>query len=143
MDRIEAILLDSFKYERTQVKAPSNDKAPTWWPHIVREFDAKKWATSPDPDSYPVDGVWELPKLGNKEIYDWVQSEIMEKLLTGEEKRILYIFLGSGYRVPNKIAGKCLGLSPLSAYNKYRDILIKLKNILPADKIRVYFSMIV
>lgn len=143
MDRIEAIIINYFQYERTQVKAPSNDKAPTWWPHIVREFDPKKWATSPDPDSYPVDGVWELPKLGDREVYDWVQNEIFNKLLTGEEKKILHAFLGNGYKVPNKIAGKCLGLSPLSAYNKYREVLIKLKNILPDNKIRIYFSKIV
>lgn len=143
MDRIEAILLNAFQYERTQVKQPSNDKAPTWWPPIVREFDAKKWATSPDPDSYPVDGVWELPKLGDKEIYDWVQEEVMNKLLTGEEKKILFAFLGSGHKVPNKIAGKYLGFSPLTAFNKYEHLLIKLKNILPSDKIRIYFSKIV
>lgn len=143
MDRIEAIIINYFQYERTQIKAPSNDKAPTWWPHIVREFDPKKWATSPDPDSYPVDGVWELPKLGDREIYDWVQNEIFNKLLTGKEKKILYVFLGNGYKIPNKIAGKILGLKPLEAYNKYRDVLMKLKNILPDNKIHIYFSKIV
>ncbi len=143
MDRIEAILLNAFQYERTQVKSPSNDKAPTWWPNIVREFDPKKWATSPDPDSYPVDGVWELPKLGDKEVYDWVMNEIMNKLLTGTEKKILYTFLGSGYKIPNKVAGKLLQCSPLQAHDNYISVLIKLKNILPADKIHLYFSKIV
>ena len=143
MDKIEAILINTFQYERTQIKTPRNDESPTWWPKIVREFDAKKWATSPDPDSYPVDGVWELPKLGNRDVYDWVQREIMDKLLTGEEKKILYVFLGNGYKISPKMAGKCLGLSSLSALTQYQNILIKLKFSLPPDKISLYFDKVV
>lgn len=142
MDRVEAILINAFQYERTQVMTPSNNKAPTWWPKIVREFDAKKWATSPDPDSVPVDGVWELPKLGNKDIYDWVNGEIFEKLLTGKEKHILYIFLGNGYRLPLKIASKLLGLKPQQSIDSYNEILLKIKNSIPKDILLLYFKMI-
>lgn len=143
MDRVEAILINAFQYERTQVVKPSNSKAPTWWPHIVREFDPKKWATSPDPDSYPVDGVWELPKLGDKEIYDWVEDTIFDKLLTGNEKKILFIFLGSGYRIPLKLASNKLGLRPVDALEQYEHVLLKIKNSLQPHQIHIYFQKIV
>lgn len=142
MDRIEAILINAFQYDRTQVIAPSNAKTPTWWPHIVREFDARKWATSPDPDSYPVDGVWELPKLGDVEVYNWVNSEIFEKLLTGSEKKVLYAFLGNGYRLPLSFASKILNMKPRVALNQYNDILLKIKNSIPNDILILYFKKI-
>ena len=142
MDRVEAILINAYQYERTQVMTPSNNKAPTWWPKIVREFDAKKWATSPDPDSYPVDGIWELPKLGNIEVYNWVNNEIFEKLLTGNEKKILHSFLGNGYRLPLKLASKILHSNPMVALDKYNKILLKIKNSIPDEKLLLYFKMI-
>lgn len=142
MDRVEAILINAYQYERTQVMNPSNNKAPTWWPHIVREYDAQKWSTSPDPDSYPVDGIWELPKLGNKDIYDWVSNEILEKLLTGNEKKTIYAFLGPGYRLPLGIASKILHLKPQSAINQYNEILLKIKNSIPNDILILYFKKI-
>lgn len=143
MDQVEAILINSFQYEVTQVVQPANNKAPTWWPHIVREYDPKKWATSPDPDSYPVDGVWELPKLGDKNIYNWVQDEIFDKLLTGNEKKIIYTFIGRGYKIPLLKASKKLGLKPKEAKYQYESTLIKIKHQVDPDKIRIYFQQIV
>lgn len=142
MDRVEAILINAYQYELTQVMNPSNNKAPTWWPKIVREFDAQRWATSPDPDSYPVDGVWELPKLGNIEVYNWVNNEIFDKLLTGNEKKILHSFLGRGYRVSVKLASKILHSSPQLCLDKYNKILLKIKNSIPNDILLLYFRMI-
>ena len=143
MDRVEAVLINAFQYERTQVMTPSNSKAPTWWPHIVREFDPKKWATSPDPDSYPVDGVWELPKLGDREVYDWVNNEIFDKLLTSKEKNILKVFLGNGYRLPLKLASKMLGCKQFEAKQEYEDTLMKILHSVNQNDLRVYFSKIV
>ena len=143
MDRVEAILVNAFQYERTQVMTPANNKSPTWWPHIVREFDPKKWATSPDPDSYPVDGVWELPKLGDREVYDWVNNEIFDKLLTGEEKKILYAFLGNGYKISSHFASKILKCKSSEAKREYENILMKILHSINKDELRVYFQKIV
>lgn len=139
MDRVEAILINAFQYERTQVMTPSNNKQPTWWPHIVREFDPKKWATSPDPDSYPVDGVWELPKLGDREVYDWVNDVLFYKLLTSNEKNILKAFLGNGYRIPVKLASKILKCNSHEALNQYEQILMKILHSVDRHTIDVYF----
>lgn len=139
MDRVQTILLCAFQYENTQIAPLANDKAPTWWPHIVREYDPKKWATSPDPDSYPVDGVNEPIKLGNKEVYDFVQDKIMGKLLTTNEKRIIYAFLGKGYREILKKASKLLGMKSHEAIHNYERILLKIKNSLPEHEIHIYF----
>ena len=138
MDRIQTILLCAFQYENTQVAPLANDKAPTWWPHIVREYDPKKWATSPDPDSFPVDGVNNPIKLGNKEIYDYVEDKIMP-LLTREEKKIIYSFLGKGYVETVRKASRRLKLKPKEALNKYEGVLLKIKNSLPDYEIRIYF----
>lgn len=138
MDRIQTILLCAFQYENTQIAPIANDKAPTWWPYIVREYDPKKWATSPDPDSYPVDGVNNLVKLGNREIYDYVEDKIMP-LLTSEEKKIIYIFLGKGYVETLKKASRLLCLNPKEAINKYEKILLKIKKSLPEYEIFIYF----
>lgn len=143
MDRVEAVLINAFQYERTQVKTPANNKSPTWWPPIVREFDPKKWATSPDPDSYPVDGVWELPKLGDVDVYNWVNQEIFYKLLTGEEKKILYIFLGSGYKIPVKLASNKLHLGQHEALHKYESILLKILHSVNRHDLDIYFQKIV
>lgn len=138
MDRIQTILLCAFQYENTQIAPLANDKAPTWWPHIVREYDPKKWATSPDPDSYPVDGVNNPVKLGNREIYDYVEDKIMP-LLTSEEKKIIYIFLGKGYVETLRKASRLLGLNHKEAINKYEKILLKIKKSLPEHEIFIYF----
>lgn len=143
MDRVEAILINAFQYERTQVMTPANNKSPTWWPHIVREFDSKKWATSPDPDSYPVDGVWELPKLGDREVYDWVNNEIFDKLLTSDEKKILKAFLSNGYKIPVKLASKILHCNSHQAINDYESILIKILHSIPRHELDIYFLKIV
>lgn len=142
MDRIQTILINAFQYEITQVTLPSNDKAPTWWPHIVREYDPKKWATSPDPDSYPVDGIFEPDRLGSKDLYDWVQDKIMGKLLTSQEKKVIYVFLGRGYLETLRKASKKLKLSESEAIYQYEKILFKIKNSLPNYEINIYFNMV-
>lgn len=142
MDRIQSILLNAFLYELTSMAPIANDKAPTWWPHIVREYSPDKWATSPDPDSYPVDGASEPLHLGNKDVYDWVQNEVFYKLLTGEDKKILYAFLGRGYVVTPSVASKKLGIKKDQAEYKYEKILLKIKNSFPSHTIDIYFSMI-
>lgn len=138
MDRIQTILLCAFQYENTQIAPLANDKAPTWWPHIIREYSPKKWATSPDPDSYPVDGVNNPIKLGNREIYDYVEDKIMP-LLTSEEKKTIYIFLGKGYVETLRKASRSLCLNSKEALKKYEKILLKIKKSLPEHEISIYF----
>lgn len=142
MDRIQTILINAFQYENTQITPPANDKAPTWWPRIVREYDPKKWATSPDPDSYPVDGISEPIKLGSKDVYDWVQDKVMNKLLTGYEKKILYAFLGNGYLETIRKASKKLKLKESEALYQYEKTLFKIKNSLPNYEIAIYFNKV-
>ena len=142
MDKIQSILINAFLYELTSMAPIANDKAPTWWPHIVREYSPDKWATSPDPDSYPVDGANEPLRLGSKDVYDWVQDAIFSKLLTGEEKKIVYAFLGRGYVQSASIASKKLGIKKDQAAFQYGKILLKIKNSFPSHLIDVYFSMI-
>lgn len=143
MDRIQTILINAFQYENTQIPPLANDKAPTWWPHIVREYDPKKWATSPDPDSYPVDGMSEPEHRGSKEVYDWVQDRIMSKLLTTYEKKIIYAFLGRGQLETIRKASKKLKLSEDEAIYLYQKTLFKIKNSLPNHEITIYFSRVI
>ncbi len=142
MDKIEAILINYFLYEITMVPPIKNDKQPTWWPHIVREYDPKKWATSPDPDSYPVDGPSNLNQIGDKDLYDWVSSNIMDKLLTTQEKKIIKSFLSTGKRVDSQKAGKLLGCKGYEATKQYGLTLLKIKNSLNSHEIDIYFSKI-
>lgn len=143
MDRIQSILINAFQYENTQIPPLANDKAPTWWPHIVREYDPKKWATSPDPDSYPVDGINEPIKLGSKEVYDFVQDRVINNLLNQSEKIIIYSFLGRGYIETIRKASKKLKMKEDEALYNYEKVLLKIKNSLPDYEIRIYFSKIV
>ena len=143
MDRIQSILINAFQYENTQIPPLANDKAPTWWPHIVREYDPKKWATSPDPDSYPVDGLNEPIKLGSKEVYDFVQDRVINNLLTQNEKIIIYAFLGKGSVETIRKASKKLKMKEDEALYNYEKVLLKIKNSLPDHEIRIYFSKIV
>lgn len=140
MDKIETILLNYYQYEVTQVIAPHNSKPPTWWPHIVREYSPEKWATSPDPDSWPVDGVWELPKLGDIEVYNWVFNNIFCKLLTSEEKIFLHKILGRGYKISFYKACKIMHSSMSYVEHEYGRILLKIKNGLSRHEIDIYFS---
>lgn len=139
MDRIQTILICAFQYENTFIPPLANNKAPTWWPHIVREYDPKKWATSPDPDSYPVDGPNEPIKLGDKEVYNWVQDEVMNKLLTSNEKKVLYAFLGRGHIETPRKASKKLKLPELEALYNYEKILFKIKKSFSKHEIDIYF----
>lgn len=143
MDRIQSILINAFQYENTQIPPLANDKAPTWWPHIVREYDPKKWATSPDPDSYPVDGINEPIKLGSKEVYDFVQDRVINNLLTQNEKIIIYAFLGKGSVETIRKASKKLKMKEDEALYNYEKVLLKIKNSLPDYEIHIYFSRIV
>ncbi len=143
MDRIQSILINAFQYENTQIPPLANDKAPTWWPHIVREYDPKKWATSPDPDSYPVDGANDPIKLGSKEVYDFVQDKVINNLLNQNEKIIIYAFLGRGYLETIRKASKKLKMKEDEAVYNYEKVLLKIKNSLPDYEIRIYFSKIV
>lgn len=140
MDKIETILLNYYIYEITSVAPIKNDKAPTWWPKIVREYDPKKWATSPDPDSYPVDGPASLNHFGDKDLYDWVADEIFGKLLTIEDKKIIKAFLSTGRRVDSSRAAKYLGCKSYEATKQYGQVLLKIKNSLEPHKINIYFQ---
>lgn len=140
MDRIQTILISAFQYENTQVPPLKNDKAPTWWPKIVREYDPKKWATSPDPDSYPVDDIEDPIKLGYKEVYDFVMNDIMPKL-TPDEKKVIYIFIGNGYLNNIKKISKKMKLPESECLYKYETILFKIKNFLPSYLITIYFRL--
>ena len=142
MDRVQTILLCAFQYENTCIPPLANNKSPTWWPHIVREYDPKKWATSPDPDSYPVDGANDPIRLGDKEVYDWVIDKVMNKLLTTEEKQILYCFLGRGQLETARKASKKLKMVMEEAIWRYEKTLLKIKNSLPEHEIRIYFSKV-
>ena len=144
MDRVEAIIINAFQYENTQVMQPANNKSPTWWPKIVREYDPKKWATSPDPDSWPVDGVWELPKYGDIEIYNWVNEKIFyTELLTGNEKKILKLILGKGYKISWQEASKKLHCKWQEAKLKYEDIIYKIYKSLDPHELAIYFQKVV
>lgn len=142
MDRIQTILICAFQYENTFIPPLANDKALTWWPHIVREYDPKKWATSPDQDSYPVDGANEPIREGNLEVYEFVQNQIMYKLLTTSEKKIVHAFLGRGQIETARKASKKLKLKPEDAIWQYEKILLKIKNSLPDYQIHIYFSKV-
>lgn len=142
MDRIQSILINAFQYENTFIPPLANNKAPTWWPHIVREYDPKKWATSPDPDSYPVDEPIKLNRVGDKEVYDWVQDRVMNKLLTTNEKKIIYCFLGRGQVEKIAKASKKLKMKEDEAVYQYERVLLKIKNSLPDYEIRIYFNKI-
>lgn len=142
MDRVQAILINAFQYELTQVAPIKNDKAPTWWPHIIREFDPKKWATSPDPDSYPIDGPEELYKLGNREIYDYVFDKVINKLLTPEENKIIFAFLGKGKLEKLSKASFLLKLKEREAKRKYGKVLLKIKNSMDPHELVVLFNKI-
>ena len=123
MDKIERILLNYYLYEITTLPPVANDKSPTWWPHIVREYSPEKWATSPDPDSYPVDGASSPIHLGDKDLYDWVSTNIFDKLLTTSEKQVIKAFLSTGKRVDSQKAGKLLGCKGYEATKQYGHIL--------------------
>ena len=140
MDKIELILLNYFIYENTTIPPVKNDKQPTWWPHIVREYDPKKWATSPDPDSYPVDGADLDNHFGDKDLYDWVSDVIFGKLLTTNEKKIIYSFLSTGKVRDSKIAGKYLGCKGYEATKQYGQVLLKIKNSVDPHELAIYFS---
>ena len=90
-----------------------------------------------------MDGVWELPKLGDREVYDWVNEYIFDKLLTGEEKKILYIFLGSGYKIPVKLASNKLHLGQQEALDKYESILLKILHLVNRHELDIYFQKII
>lgn len=139
MDKIERILLNYYLYEITTVPPIANDKSPTWWPHIVREYSPEKWATSPDPDSYPVDGASSPIHLGDKDLYDWVTTNIFDKLLTTSEKQVIKAFLSTGKRVDSQKAGKLLGCKGYEATKQYGHILLKIKNSLDPYEINIYF----
>lgn len=142
MDIVESILISYFQYELTQLASPSNDKAPTWWPKIIREYDPKKWATSPDPDSYPVDGLNEPIKLGNKELYDWVNKNIMDKLLTTQDKKLLYLILGHGYRGSFSKTAKYFKWKIDQAIHEYEKVLLKIKDSVERRELLIYFNLI-
>ena len=140
MDKIEAILLNYFIYELTTVPPIKNDKQPTWWPHIVREYDPKKWATSPDPDSYPVDGAELTTHFGDKDLYDWVSDHIMDKLLTTQEKKIISAFLSTGRVIDSQKVGKILGCKGYEATKQYGHVLLKIKNSIDPHELDIYFQ---
>ena len=142
MDKIEAILLNYYIYEITTIPPIKNDKQPTWWPHIVREYDPKKWATSPDPDSFPVDGPSSLNHFGDKDLYDWVTDKIFDKLLTTNDKQVIKAFLSTGKRVDSQKAGKILGCKSYEATKQYGQILLKIKNSLDSHDIDIYFQKV-
>lgn len=139
MDKIETILINYYLYEITMIPPIANDKSPTWWPKIVREYDPVKWATSPDPDSYPVDGASEPLRLGDKDLYDWVTTNIFDKLLTTHDKQIIKAFLSTGKRIDSQKAGKLLGLKGYEATRAYEKVLLKIKNSLDPYEINIYF----
>lgn len=141
MDVIEAILLNYYIYANTTLLPVKNDKQPTWWPHIVREYDPKKWATSPDPDSYPVDGPVLTTNFGDVDLFNWVSNTIMEgKLLTTLEKKIISAFLSTGHKASSTKASKILGCKGYEATKEYEKILIKLKNSLDSHDLYIYFQ---
>lgn len=142
MDVIQSLLLNAFQYELTQVVFNYNNKAPTWWPKIIRQYNSKEWATSPDPDSYPVDGVSNPVKLGDKDIYDWVMDNILCKLLTTYEKTLIALFLGKGYvESPYKVS-KILKKDPNLIKKDYEKTLLKIKQSLDPHEIYIYFQKI-
>ena len=140
MDRIEAILINYYLYEITTIPPIANDKSPTWWPKIVREYSPEKWATSPDPDSYPVDGASEPLRLGDKDLYDWVTVNIFDKLLTTQDKKVIKAFLSTGKKADSQKVGKLLGIKGYEATNQYEHILLKIKNSLDPYEINIYFK---
>lgn len=142
MDRVKAILLSAFQYEQTQVAPVKNDKAPTWWPHIKREYEPDKWATSPDPDSYPIDGPENIIKLGNKDIYTFVVDEVINKLLTPEENKIIKAFLGKGYEEKPSKASYLLHLPEKEAIHRFEKTLLKLKFSLDEHRLLVLYNMV-
>lgn len=138
MDRIEKIIANAFQYERTQVTAPHNHRTTTWWPPIVREYSAEKWATSPDPDSYPVDGVFDKDRLGDKEVYDFVQNKVFPSIRP-DQRKILVAYLQTGCRVTDDQAGKILALPSAKARMLYMDALYDIKKQLTSHEITIYF----
>lgn len=141
MDKVETILINAFQYERTQVQQPSNNKSPTWWPKIVREYDPKLWATSPDPDSYPVDGVHNPNLLGNKDVYDFVMDKVIP-IMTPNELGIVFLYLGQGYKQSNIKVAKITKLHPNECKILYENTLFKIKNTLDPNKLYLYYHKV-
>lgn len=143
MDRIETIILYAFKYENQMLPPVKNEKQPTWWPHIARDYSAESLKHD-DGDSWPID-LEEHHKEGNVEVYNWVMDKVINRHLTANEKIILRAFCGKGYKVTPAKASKILrlhGMEALTLNSRYERILIKIKKLFDNREISMYFEMV-